>query len=292
MKKAYFLILAALLVGLSAQAQFNKPLVSSTSRFYSNEAKYNIGLIGGATMTQWLHFGGTKTPYKYPFNIGIVGGITLERKLQNNLSIGIEGLFAMRNTVLNYEVLNFPVSLYEESKDFFRQLNAEYQEIEVQVPLTYYMGQGNIKPFIYAAPRFSLPLSGKETWEKKEILEYGTESQHYSETGVSYDTIEMTAQSMRPWNVGLTLGAGVLFRINFANYYLLLKADASYHVSVVNSFTHEEINGESQNVIGASYIDPYLLGYRFNCDATARITLLFPLKKQLKGACMRWGEYD
>ena len=291
MKKAYFLILAALLVGISAQAQFNKPLVSSTSRFYSNEAKYNIGIIGGATMTEWLHMGGTKTPYKYSFNIGIVGGLTFERKLQSNLSVAIEGLFAMRNTQLSYEVTNFPISL-EESNDYYRQLNADYQEVNVQIPLTYYFGQGNFKPFVYAAPRFSLPLSGKEIWQKKEIVGYGTEDQHYSETGVFLDTIDMTAQSMRPWNVGLAVGGGVLFRINFANYYLLLKADASYYMSAVNSFTHEEINGESQNVIGASYIDPYLLGYRFNSDVTARITLLFPLKKQLKGACMRWGEYD
>ncbi|MBR5725843.1 MAG: hypothetical protein IKX56_03805, partial [Muribaculaceae bacterium] len=62
--------------------------------------------------------------------------------------------------------------------------------------------------------------------------------------------------------------------------------------SVLNSFTHEETSGTSQNVIGAGYIDPYLLGTRINTDATVKITLLFPLKKQLQGACIRWGEYD
>jgi len=295
MKKAYFLILAALLIGTTVQAQYNKALPSSRSQFYSNEAKYNIGLIGGATMTQWLHIGGTKTQYHHPLNFGIVGGLTLERKLQSNLSVGIEGLYAMRNTHLNYEVLNFPVSLGsgpEHNKDFYRQLDVTYQEVNVQIPVTYYMGQGNIRPFVYAALRASLPLSGKEIWQKKEILNYGTPDQHYSETGATIDTVEMTAQNMRPWNVGLVAGVGVLFRINFSNYYFLIKADASYHSTIVNSFTNEEIHGDSQNVIGASYIDPYLLSYRLNTDATARITILFPLKKQLKGACMRWGEYD
>jgi len=295
MKKAYFLILAALLIGTTVQAQYNKALPSTRSQFYSNEAKYNIGLIGGATMTQWLHIGGTKTQYHHPLNFGIVGGLTLERKLQSNLSVGIEGLYAMRNTHLNYEVLNFPVSLGsgpEHNKDFYRQLDVTYQEVNVQIPVTYYMGQGNIRPFVYAALRASLPLSGKEIWQKKEILNYGTPDQHYSETGATIDTVEMTAQNMRPWNVGLVAGVGVLFRINFSNYYFLIKADASYHSTIVNSFTNEEIHGDSQNVIGASYIDPYLLSYRLNTDATARITILFPLKKQLKGACMRWGEYD
>lgn len=295
MKKAYFLILAALLIGTTVQAQYNKALPSTRSQFYSNEAKYNIGLIGGATMTQWLHIGGTKTQYHHPLNFGIVGGLTLERKLQSNLSVGIEGLYAMRSTHLNYEVLNFPVSLGsgpEHNKDFYRQLDVTYQEVNVQIPVTYYMGQGNIRPFVYAALRASLPLSGKEIWQKKEILNYGTPDQHYSEVGATIDTVEMTAQNMRPWNVGLVAGVGVLFRINFSNYYFLIKADASYHSTIVNSFTNEEIHGNSQNVIGASYIDPYLLSYRLNTDATARITILFPLKKQLKGACMRWGEYD
>lgn len=291
MKKAYFLILTVLFLGITAQAQFNKPLPSTRSQFYSNEAKYNIGIIGGGTMTQWLHIGGTKTRYNQPFNIGLTGGLVFEYKWKNNISFGIEGLYAMRNLQLNYEVTNFPVSLTE-NKNFYRQLDVAYQEVNVQIPVTYYLGQGNIRPFVYAALRGSLPLAGKEIWQKKEILNYGTENQQYSEIGATIDTAEITAQNMRPWNVGIAVGAGVIFKINFANYYLLLKADAAYHVDAVNSFSHEEINGESQNVIGASYIDPYLLSYRLNTDITARVTIMFPLKKQLKGACMRWGEYD
>ena len=88
------------------------------------------------------------------------------------------------------------------------------------------------------------------------------------------------------------LGAGVLYKVNVGNYYLLFRLDASAHAAVINSFTSEEIHGESQNVVGAGYIDPYLLGWRVNTDATVKLTLMFPLKKQLQGACIRWGEYD
>ena len=119
-----------------------------------------------------------------------------------------------------------------------------------------------------------------------------TPDQHFSEEGASIDTVEMTAQNTRQFNVGLVAGLGVLYKLNIGNYYMILKADVSGHAAVINSFTHEEITGESQNVIGAGYIDPYLLGMRFNTDVTAKITLMFPLKKQLQGACMRWGEYD
>ena len=145
---------------------------------------------------------------------------------------------------------------------------------------------------MYVAPRVSIPLSGKMVWQKKEILGYGSENQHYSETGNSIDTEEFNAQNTRQFNVGLVLGAGVLYKLNVGNYYLLLKLDASAHAAFINSFSSEEIHGQSQNVVGAGYIDPYLLGMRFNSDATVRLTLMFPLKKQLQGACIRWGEYD
>ena len=102
----------------------------------------------------------------------------------------------------------------------------------------------------------------------------------------------ITGQNMRGWNVGLVAGAGVRFKVNLGNYYLLLKLDASAHAAVVNSFSKDENNGDSEIVIGAAYIDPYLMQKRFNTDASVKLTLLFRLKKQLKGACMRWGEYD
>ena len=291
-KSTVILLLSLLLTSGMAQAQFKKPLQSPSSRVNSMEAQYNIGIVGGVTSTYWIHFGGTNTPYRMPFNFGLTGGLSVERMLNSANSIGIEGLFAMRNFQLNYDVLNFPVSLDEPSKDFYRQLDANYQEVDVQVPLTHYFSKSSIRPYVFIAPRVSIPLSGSLVWEKREILNYGTEDQQFSETNVSIDSIGMTAQNTRQWNIGLVAGAGVMFKLNVSNYYFLVKADISGHAAFINSFTREEIHGESQQVIGAGYIDPYLLGMRFNTDATAKITFMFPLKKQLQGACIRWGEYD
>ena len=292
MKKSTIIFLfTLLLLGSTAHAQFRKPLQSASNRVNSMEARYNIGLIGGVTSTYWVHFGGTKTPYSEPFNIGLTGGLAIERMINSTTSIGLEGYYTMRKMQLNYDVLNFPVAL-NENKDFYRQYDVDYQEINVQIPLTYYFSKSNIRPYVFVAPRASIPLSGKMIWQKKEILNYGTEDQHFSETGATIDTVEMTAQNTRQWNVGLVAGAGVMFKLNMNNYYLLIKADVSAHAAFINAFTREEIHGESQNVIGAGYIDPYLLGMRFNTDFTAKVTLMFPLKKQLQGACIRWGEYD
>ena len=173
-KPSIIILLFFLTLGSTAQAQFNKPLQSARSRVNSNEARYNIGIEGGLTSTYWVHFGGTKTHYRSPFNYGIVGGLIVERMINGNTSIALEGLYAMRNTQLHYEVLNFPVSLGmgpEHNKDFYRQFDADYQEVDIQVPLTRYLSNGTIRPFVYVAPRVSIPLSGTMVWQKKEILD-------------------------------------------------------------------------------------------------------------------------
>ena len=265
--------------------------MQSQNTIGANEARYNIGITGGLTTTHWLHFGGTETKYHQPFNFGPIGGITVERMFNSNSSIAIEGLFAMRNTHLDYNVLNFPVAI-NVNKDFYRQYDVNYMEVAIQVPLTYYFSQGDFRPYVFIAPRFTLPLSGKMEWQKMEIIDYGTESQHYSEDGAVHEMVDMTGQNMRRWNIGLVAGVGVRYRLIINNYYLLFKLDLSGHAALINSFSKEEITGESENVIGASYIDPYLMQKRFNTDASVKLSILFPLKKPLKGACMKWGEYD
>ena len=308
MKKPIILILIALFFGANtANAQFNKPLQSPNSKVNSSEAQYNIGIVGGLNTTRWFHSGGTKTAYRQPFNFGIVGGLSVERMLTKTTSISLEGYYAMRNLQLNYDVLNFP-SQFNVNENFYRQLDVDYQEINVQAPFTYYFSKSNLRPYVFVGPRVSVPLSGKMIWQRTKIEEYGTANQHLSANGSSIDTVAFSAQNTWQWNLGVVAGAGIMYKLNVGNYYFLIKADVSahaslayftflkespfVHASLLNSFTYEEQQGTSQNVIGAGYIDPYLLGMRFNTDAAVKITLMFPLKKQLQGACIRWGEYD
>ena len=308
MKKPIILILIALFFGANtANAQFNKPLQSPNSKVNSSEAQYNIGIVGGLNTTRWFHSGGTKTAYRQPFNFGIVGGLSVERMLTKTTSISLEGYYAMRNLQLNYDVLNFP-SQFNVNENFYRQLDVDFQEINVQAPFTYYFSKSNLRPYVFVGPRVSVPLSGKMIWQRTKIEEYGTANQHLSANGATIDTVALSAQNTWQWNLGVVAGGGIMYKLNVGNYYFLIKADVSahaslayftflnespfVHASLLNSFTYEEQQGTSQNVIGAGYIDPYLLGMRFNTDAAVKITLMFPLKKQLQGACIRWGEYD
>lgn len=311
MKTPIILILIALFFGVNnANAQFNKPLQSPNSKVNSSEAQYNIGIVGGLNTTRWFHSGGTKTVYHQPFNFGIIGGLSVERMLNKTTSISLEGYYAMRNLQLNYEVQNFPTQLPSSvdngNRDFYRQFDIDFKEINVQVLYTYYLSKSNFRPYVFVGPRFSMPLrEGTLRWQRKEILK--PNQQHSNLPDV--DTIvALSAQNMWQWNLGVVAGAGIMYKLNVGNYYFLIKADVSahaslayftflkespfVHASLLNSFTYEEQQGTSQNVIGAGYIDPYLLGMRFNTDAAVKITLMFPLKKQLQGACIRWGEYD
>ena len=272
---------------LTANAQFNKPLQSPSARKQSNDATYNLGLVGGGTLTQWIHFGGTNTPYQVPITkcIGFMGGLSLERMLSSNMSLSIEGMYAIRSFELTYDINQFPIAI-NEWNDIRKTLDANYSEIFVQAPFTYYLNNTTgavIRPYVFAAPRVSvIQNGGKMFWQKDNLTTEVSEN----------DTVNFNTSNFMPFNVGLVAGAGVLFRINTSNYYFLIKLDASYHAGFINTFSKAEREGTVENVIGSGYIDPYLLGKRFSGNADLKLTLLFPLKKQLKGACMRWGEYD
>lgn len=289
MKKSntILLSLALLFSTLTANAQFNKPLQSANARKQSTDATYNIGLIGGGTLTQWIHFGGTGTHYSEPFTkcLGYMGGLSVERRLSNNKSIGIEALYAMRNVELTYNRFNFPIAI-NEWNDIVKTLDASYNEIIVQAPFTLYLDNtpaSTIRPYIFAAPRVTVIQDGGKTYWCKNNLT--TEE-------VTYDTVGINTSNFMPFNIGIVAGAGVLFRINTSNYYFLIKVDASYHAGLIETFTKSEEQDAVGTVIGAGYIDPTLLGKRFSGNADLKATFLFPLKKQLKGACMKWGEYD
>lgn len=298
MKRTSILIILALCIGCgTTYAQFAKPLPQTHQNAALNEAKYNIGIVGGMSATRWFHFGGTETKYDQPYFLfdanklfpsllghGLVG-LVVERRLGDNNSVGIEALYANRSTMLSYDY-ELPVGIGQ-NKMFHRQDSLTYSEICLQIPITQYFGNGIIKPYIFIAPRFTLPVAGKMHWQRRPLA---SDPQMAADTA----TVAMTAHNMKPWNVGAVVGAGVRFKVPISSYYLLLKLDASCHFGLFNTYSDKEIAGETDpsNVIGASHIDPYLLGKRHIGNATVKLTVMFPLSNPSKGACMNWGEYD
>ena len=152
----------------------NKPLQSPSARKQSNDATYNLGLVGGGTLTQWIHFGGTNTPYQVPITkcIGFMGGLSLERMLNSSMSLSIEGMYAIRSFELTYDIKQFPIAI-NEWNDIRKSLDANYNEIFVQAPLTFYLNStsgATIRPYVFAAPRVTVIQDGGKTYWHKENL--------------------------------------------------------------------------------------------------------------------------
>jgi hypothetical protein len=212
----------------------------------------------------------------------------VERKLGENNSIGIEAFYANRSTMLDYDY-ELPDAIGHDQM-YHRKDSIAYSEVCVQIPLTQHFGNGNIKPYVFIAPRFTLPIAGNMHWTLQSLAADSTGTNATIDTA----TVAMTRDNMRPLNIGAVVGAGVRFKVPFNSYYLLLKLDASCYMGVFNTYSEKEIAGETQpsNVIGVSHIDPTLLGKRHIGNATVKLTVLFPLKKMEKGACVRWGEFD
>lgn len=283
-KNPFILLVSLLLLCSSANAQFAKALTQNNPAASNSEATYNVGLIGGMNVTRWFDWGRDFDQYEQPvflfekdaimpsiLNHGLAG-IVVERKLGENNSVGIEALYANRWTMFSYDyTYTEPVDHEQTDRDnpsyhlvrnYHFQDSILYHEINIQVPLTHYFlgSESKVRPFVYVAPRFSLPLSGNKFWKK----------QHQGNTDYGIDTIPR--QFMRSWNIGALAGAGVQFRVDLPNYYLLLRLDASCQFGILK--------------------EPVSEGRRHIGDAAARFTLLFPLKKVEKGACLNWGEYD
>jgi hypothetical protein len=305
------------LFALSATAQFKKPLNSPREQYESSNAKWNVGLIGGANLTTWLHFQNTQASDWYlqnyktfdsisPFtqSMGYFGGIGVERMLKSNLSVGLNVIYAQHNVKLGFVDPHFPYAwdafgdsvLYGKIK---KEFLADYRTIEAYVPITYYFGMAstnNIKPYVYFAPRFSfiLPIT-------KSQMEYT--ASYYDAFGltpitdtlinpsipvVPTDTLFPTSNNQVPFNVstyrklnfGGTIGIGSLFRFNISNYYILIKFDVSANMNALMTFKQGQIINNDFNHL------------RYSADAHATLTFMLPIKKPLQDACIRWGKYN
>ena len=280
MKKKFHLVLAFLLtLSCAAKAQFAKSLPQTNTKVANTDANYYLGIIGGFNATHMFGVEQSIQQPVFPFEQdSIMGsmlkhglaGIVVERRLGENNAIGIEAVFANRWTVLGSTASERHISSERDnplSHQLYRNYSIQetvfYREIFVQVPLKqYFLGSDSkVRPYVFIAPRFSIPIAGEKTTTKTEL------DDNNNPVGVSDTQIDsIPGETIGKWNVGAAAGLGVQFRVDIGSYYLLLNLDASAHYAFLNKPN-----------IG---------------NATAKLTLLFPLKRLSRGACQSWGEYD
>lgn len=300
----FLMAFSLLTFSATAQAQFKKPLTASKDRATMNDAKLNVGILGGVNFTTWLHFngpssGGAWANYQQTVlefqgkgldsivgSLGYFGGISLEYIINKNFSIGLNAVYARHNLYLRNVDDHFAIAfdanantvLYTTKESIFR---AGYNAIEAYVPFTYYItseSMRNVKPYVYLAPRASYVLNGtmsKITNVKSKTIQGGSTIPGYNQT----DTVPFDKNNYTRFNLGGTLGLGSLFRINTSNYYFIIKFDISANFNALSTYSRADVL-------------LYQHKLRYSADANATLTIQLPVKKQLKGACVTWGKYD
>ena len=282
-----------MLLSVTASAQqFKKPISSPRDKAQWSDARFNIGIAGGANLTTWLHFHGPKAQDWYlqnykPFDtitnsLGYFGGIAMEYMVSNGFSIGLNAIYAQHNLRLSYIDDSFPIdwdgtSIVHTTKS--KTFRANYRTIEAYMPFTFYLTLTNLKnvtPYFYVAPRVSYLL----------MLPHDTTSQMTLTTSYANDPNATTSESVpfnpntyNELNVGATIGLGSKFRIETSSFYFLVKFDISANVNALSTFTKTDLLNEFNH-------------RRHSADANATLTIMLPVKKRLKGACVKWGEYD
>ena len=329
---AYIFLILLLVIGGNTKAQFAKPLPKKQNPW--NEAQLSVGIIGGLSATRWLHQGGTNTVYDQPITTialdstflssalnNALAGITIQKKLGEYNAIGLDVIYANRNTELDHNYV-VPNSLNSNSKIFVYN-NVQYSELFFQIPITQYLtsSTNTVRPYLFIAPRVSIPLKGY-TIQEQDTLSYvspNPSSRFYQNSRASSnsqavpDTIPFSSRNMRSWNIGAVAGLGVQFRIPLGNYYFDTKLDASCYLGLLNTYSKYErglvvkkdsngndiLDPNGNPVLDLPIdqstgkpIDPKLIGQRYISNATVKLTLLFPIKKIQNGACISWGEYD
>ena len=299
MKKQHIILtcLLALICGTTT-AQFNKALPNMRGNGQVNDAKINVGLLGGGNFTHWQHFVSSQASdwylatYKPTLRFGYFGGIAVEYMWKNDLSIGLNVIYEQHNVGLNYINDNFPTSLNQYIKRNY-DFTANYNSIEAYIPVTYYISTGskNLKPYFFVAPRFSYILGGDMSYTRTDTDQTGqvintlNSTAVFSETSYAsyYGPINLFNNeydlNLGMLNIGLMAGVGTQFRFNTSNYYFLLKLDLSANVNGFQTFTKYDLANEFNHL-------------RYSADAHLTATFMLPIKKRLIGACIRWGEYD
>lgn len=271
----YILILVLLQLAIEGNAQYKKPL--SSPRKQLDNAMFNIGIVAGPNYTHWHHFDVAQADdwylkdYVPEFQLGYTGGFYFEAILNKHLSAGLNAMYARHRVSMHYINEQFPYDWHDGQLLYLQrryELKADYHAIEASLPVTFYFMNPKdiVRPYIYAAPRFSYIVGGDNIYTTIDSIPNKKPKITLS------DTIPIVPANHIIFNVGATMGIGTQFRINTDYYYFLIKLEAMATWYFRNSFTKRQLENEFYNK-------------RFNADAATTITFIFPLKKILRDAC-------
>lgn len=277
MKRFNVILVWCLMAVLPLQAQFAKPL-KSRNIGYSNKSYWNVGLTGSYAANDMIYT--AMNAGEFQVYLAPTGGIAVEYNTMNDLAVGMDVSYVMRGTKESSSttILTSFSTTTLSHVDYAMSLKG----VEMRVPVTLYLGSGeDVKPYVYLAPRVSLWLGDSIRWERT--------YKDASYAPVVY-THAVDKGTMRPYDISMVAGFGLCSRLMLGQMPLLVKLDLNYGISVLSTFSEEEIaaaNEGSQTFVfyGWGDVAHEDLGRRHLQNAEARLTVLIPIKKRLKDAC-------
>ena len=271
MRKCLILLLLGCFSVASVEAQFAKPLKHKVVG-QREVSPFSIGVTGSLSANDMIYNAVDKsklTPYLAP-----TFGLAAEWNVMNGIALGLDASYAMRGTndVFATEFLTSYTTTTFARVKYTMNMNG----VEIRIPITYYIGRGEVvKPYVYVAPRFNLWLNGNVIWERT----YDDESY----PPIVYES-ELNKATIAPFDLGAVAGLGLCGRISMGHSQAFVKFDLSYGISALSNFSQQEVD-ETVNFQGWGDIEHETLGKRHLHNLEARLTLLMPLRKPLKGAC-------
>ncbi len=301
MKKLSIILTLALVatLSLSVNAQRNKAIRSpQTIMDYS---EWNIGVKGGILFNDQI-WSNLHVP-SHKFHMGPIGGLVVEYcpnfhdyPLGGHFTVGLEALFAVRGTNMTYdhEFLTSYTQIGVSKNEYHSTLNC----LEGRIPFTFYFPtQENLKPYVVLAPTFTYVMGGNINWMKS-YTTWPVGNEDLAETkNVYQESCDVGEANMRRIDVGIQAGAGIWWRYLTRHYYFIFKLEAAYNYGFMDSFSPQEKlqddgTVEVQQQLGLGDLTYEPVGTRHNQSFEVTASVLFPIKKALKGACRRWGDYD
>lgn len=302
MRKISIILALTLATSFSLQVnaqRFNRAL--SSQQIVMDYSKWNIGVKGGLLINDQI-WSNLHVP-KHTYHFGPIGGLVVEYcpnphdyPLGGHFTIGLEALYAIRGTNMTYD--HVFLTSYSQTGYTKNEYHSTLNCLEGRIPFTFYFSvQENLKPYLVVAPTVTYVMGGSINW-KKQYITWPTEGGDLADSKTVYEaTADVGRANMRNLDVGIDVGAGLWWRYLTKHYYFIFKFEVAYNYGFIDSFSPQEklksdgtVDVEEQLGLGDLTYDPVGTRHTHSLEVTASV--LFPIKKILKGACHRWGDYD
>ena len=244
MKKTIFTLLILALVGQMAAQQNDKKIRETVA----------IGIRGGYSYPQNASL--NDLAYDELMNrIRPVFGLNVEIPLFNgHMYVAPEVAFTGRGDSRLFESASY---------DTLVRYQAKVNYLEARLPISVAFPAASwLKPYVFAAPSFGLVLDT--------VGPFRSEIRQYSLDGALNDSVGVSTSNMAPYDYGVTLGAGLRFRLNFQSFAMLIKVEGGYHLGLRDTYN--------------------IKAPRLNRGIEGSVTIAIPLDFHSADDCFYWSD--